>query len=383
MKGQGSTLALVPSSTVTGRITEIREGCGPTVCQSTPFTETGPVACSAICRGPAVWVMLDSSREGFWIDQDRPVCTISLPNLCPEPPRFLALDLKVGDVISVTLHEIGYCKCGGSCGAGARCMEASDSDWQYVKVEGTSTVTMTCVSSATCTRLDNGQPQTYCVCMADPAHPNEPLCMGVIPPACNPHIVTSTTGSMQTISFTGTVHYSSVEGGCWYIQADSTNTNYQPMNLPSGVLVDGSRIQITGIVRTDMLSICNIGWMLQVTSYSIIGSYTTSLTAQTVTITTGSTFATATMTTGCCPPCPTGTVCAPCPPDWSPCQYESCASMSARGGCGTCQDEQGRLVSYECPIGPKFPTAPQSLSDVPRFLTQFWLWVRCQFFHAC
>jgi predicted secreted protein len=64
-------------------------------------------------------------------------------------------------------------------------------------------------------------------------------------------------------------------------------------------------------------------------------------------------------------------------------QYESCASMSARGGCGICQDEQGRLVSYECPIGSQFPNPPQSLSDVPRFLTQFWAWVSCQYLHRC
>lgn len=64
-------------------------------------------------------------------------------------------------------------------------------------------------------------------------------------------------------------------------------------------------------------------------------------------------------------------------------QYESCASMSARGGCGTCQDEQGRLISLECPIGPQFPNPPQSLGDVPRFLSQFWNWVSCRFFGHC
>jgi len=31
----------------------------------------------------------------------------------------------------------------------------------------------------------------------------------------------------------------------------------------------------------------------------------------------------------------------------------------------------------------EFPSPPQSLSDVPRFLSQFWSWVSCQFFGYC
>ncbi len=66
------------------------------------------------------------------------------------------------------------------------------------------------------------------------------------------------------------------------------------------------------------------------------------------TVVTVSTVAT-TYTTGCCPSCPTGAACAPCPTGWPPCQ----------------------------PYG--FPSAPTSLADIPRFLSQFWAWVAAQF----
>ena len=274
LKGQSSTLELAPSSTVTGRITEIREGCGPTACQSTPLTETTPVICNMLCMGPAVWVMLDSSSEGFWISQELAVCTASLPNLCGEPPRFLALDLKVGDVISVTLHEIGYCKCGGSCGyAGARCMQASDSDWQYAPIHG-------CPS-----------------------------------------------GWIQDVN-----------GNC-----------IQPITI--GQTISTRTVLVTTTPCTPYCAVMESYPPQPICYVCGIGTVTTATYPVTTTIISY--------------------------------QHESCASMRTRGGCGTCQDEQGRLVSYECPIGPKFPNPPQSLGDVPRFLTQFWAWVSCRFFGHC
>ena len=50
---------------------------------------------------------------------------------------------------------------------------------------------------------------------------------------------------------------------------------------------------------------------------------------------------------------------------------------------GVCQ-EIVPCPSWGCGLPPSsFPSPPQSLTDVPRFLQQFWSWVRCRFFGHC
>jgi hypothetical protein len=63
---------------------------------------------------------------------------------------------------------------------GTKSAIATPTPTSQIKTMGSSTATMTCVSSATCTGA-NG-PVTYCSCWSDSVHPR--VCGGVIPPEC-------------------------------------------------------------------------------------------------------------------------------------------------------------------------------------------------------
>jgi hypothetical protein len=82
----------------------------------------------------------------------------------------------------------------------------------------------------------------------------------------------------ETITVTGTMH-SGVEAGCWLIRADATGTDYLLIDPPEALRVDGLHVQITGEIKTDMVSYCMQGSAaLQITSYSLLSWSTTAST---------------------------------------------------------------------------------------------------------
>jgi hypothetical protein len=87
----------------------------------------------------------------------------------------------------------------------------------------------------------------------------------------------------ETITVTGTMH-SGVEAGCWLIRADGTGTEYLLIGAPDALHVNGLHVQVAGEIKTDVASYCMQGSAaLQVTSYSILSSWTTTVMSVTAT----------------------------------------------------------------------------------------------------
>ncbi len=64
-------------------------------------------------------------------------------------------------------------------------------------------------------------------------------------------------------SFTGTMHRLEIEGGCWQFVTDDGH-KFEPVGGPADLYRDGQRAVITGVVRSDILSICQVGSILRV-----------------------------------------------------------------------------------------------------------------------
>ena len=138
---------------------------------------------------------------------------------------------------------------------------------------------------------------------------------------------------LTTAVIQGTIH-SGVEAGCWLIQVDGSNTEYLLLDTPDALRVNGLHVQITGTVRTDVASYCMQGdGALEITSYSIMSSWTTSSSSESCTST-----MTVTLTSG-----------QPIPPLAPPLP-------------GSCYD---------------FVTVPPS--PIVKALTDFWNWLQCLF----
>lgn len=75
----------------------------------------------------------------------------------------------------------------------------------------------------------------------------------------------ATKPSGQT-TVTGTVFRSEVEGGCTGLRADDGKV-YELLNSGGGsTIAAGARVRVTGLVRTDMATICQIGTPFEVLS---------------------------------------------------------------------------------------------------------------------
>ena len=67
----------------------------------------------------------------------------------------------------------------------------------------------------------------------------------------------------DTFQITGMVRFSDVEGGCWFIRAED-GQSFLPVNLTSEFRRDSLRVQATVEVRQDLVSICQIGQIVDI-----------------------------------------------------------------------------------------------------------------------
>jgi hypothetical protein len=67
---------------------------------------------------------------------------------------------------------------------------------------------------------------------------------------------------------TGTVTFVAVEGGCLGLKADGTDgfKTYELMGGDRAVLTPGARVRVTGRVRSDVATTCQIGTPFEVAS---------------------------------------------------------------------------------------------------------------------
>jgi predicted secreted protein len=216
---------------LSGRVTSVESSCGPMTCGPKPLNETNRM-CPAMCPlSYRVELIVHLGPPGS-LAPDR-LYRIYITGGSDGEMR--AASLKVGDEVSIPARPAGYCACGAAECNGGDCWLANDSDWRYV---------------------GNSTSSTY----------------------------TNTSGSAETITVTGTVFHG-VEAGCWLIRADGTGAEYLLIDAPETLRIDGLPVQVTGEIKTDIASYCMQGRAaLQITSYSILSSVTTT----TVTVTTTS-----------------------------------------------------------------------------------------------
>ncbi len=85
-------------------------------------------------------------------------------------------------------------------------------------------------------------------------------------------LANSTTSSTQivksaTVNITGTIKVLAVEGICYQLAADN-GKKYELMGkFPK---IDGARVQVSGVPKSDMATICQVGQPLQVKTVKVI-----------------------------------------------------------------------------------------------------------------
>lgn len=74
----------------------------------------------------------------------------------------------------------------------------------------------------------------------------------------------------NTQTFVGTLSYSSVEGGCWVLKVG--NRTYQPLSDARSFYTDGAKVKVTAIERFDIKTMCMVGGVIEVLSFSFLGN---------------------------------------------------------------------------------------------------------------
>jgi hypothetical protein len=70
-----------------------------------------------------------------------------------------------------------------------------------------------------------------------------------------------------TVNLTGTIKKLAVEGTCYQLAADN-GKKYELMGkFPK---IDGTRVQVSGVPKSDMVTICQVGQPLQVKTVRVI-----------------------------------------------------------------------------------------------------------------
>lgn len=67
------------------------------------------------------------------------------------------------------------------------------------------------------------------------------------------------------VTLTGTVEIMGIEGGCKVLRATDSKT-YELKDGDPAVLKAGARVSVTGKIRTDLMTICQVGPVLEVAS---------------------------------------------------------------------------------------------------------------------
>ncbi|AFY96647.1 hypothetical protein [Chamaesiphon minutus] len=86
-----------------------------------------------------------------------------------------------------------------------------------------------------------------------------------------PALANTSTGTTQvkseTVNLTGTIKKLALSGTCYQLAADN-GKKYELMGkFPK---IDGTRVQISGVPKTDMVTICQVGQPLQVKTVKVI-----------------------------------------------------------------------------------------------------------------
>lgn len=84
-------------------------------------------------------------------------------------------------------------------------------------------------------------------------------------PTSLPSTASSPGASKDEVVVTGTVEMVGVEGGCKALR-DTANKLYELKGGDASVLAVGARVTVRGKIRTDIMTICQIGPVLEVTS---------------------------------------------------------------------------------------------------------------------
>jgi hypothetical protein len=96
------------------------------------------------------------------------------------------------------------------------------------------------------------------------------LIIGVCSPI-SPALANTSTGSTQvkpvTVNLTGTIHKLAVEGTCYQLAGDD-GKKYELMGkFPK---VDGTRVKVSGVAKSDLVTICQVGQPLQIKTIKVI-----------------------------------------------------------------------------------------------------------------
>jgi hypothetical protein len=67
----------------------------------------------------------------------------------------------------------------------------------------------------------------------------------------------------KTFAIVGTVKFSQVEGGCWFVLA-TDDTRYEPLNMPEELREDGLDVKLIVRPRDDAVSICMVGRLVEI-----------------------------------------------------------------------------------------------------------------------
>jgi hypothetical protein len=92
------------------------------------------------------------------------------------------------------------------------------------------------------------------------------LCLPMLPTIANPQY-SSTEIKPAIVTISGTIHKIEIEGTCYQLATDS-GKKYELMGkFPKR---DGMKVQVRGIIQTDVATICQVGQPFKVKSYRTI-----------------------------------------------------------------------------------------------------------------